>query len=86
MSTSIQQRIRVRLAYAVSDLGAAIARLGHRIDHEAPGDYTDGHHDGWELAAVTAAAIHTTRREDAVKLLTRLGFDTSQANLERIGL
>ena len=39
-------RTTCSLAYAVSNLGAAISRLGNRIHDDAPGDYEQGQNDG----------------------------------------
>lgn len=61
---------RCSIAYAVSNLGAAISRLGNRIHHDAPGDYAAGRTD-------YVATTERMNRAGAVRLLDRLGFDTS---------
>lgn len=75
---------RASLAHAVSDLGNAIARLGSRIHRDAAGDYWQGQRDAWELARVWQWHTRRAARGDVVRMLDRLGFDSSEETLERL--
>ncbi|GAB2747823.1 hypothetical protein GCM10027039_01840 [Terrabacter koreensis] len=77
---------RCSLAYAVSNLGGAIARLGHRIHDDAPGDYEHGQLDGQQLAGMASLSRPRVTREGVRSLLSRLDLPSDDAALERWGL
>ena len=68
---------RASLAFSVSDLGNAIARLGSRIHRDALGDYSQGQRDGWQLGMITAA--HAGTREHGARLLEHFGIRTGES-------
>ena len=76
---------RWSVATTVSDLGAALARLGHRMHHDVAGDYNQGHHDGMQVAGTYAAVIRPTTREDVARMLSSLDIDASDENLAKLG-
>lgn len=77
---------RWHLADALSGLGGALARLAHRIHDDAPGDYSDGYVDGEWIAGLYAATTTPMPRDDAVRLLERLGVDLGPDTLAKLGL
>ncbi|KJK10783.1 hypothetical protein UB45_17020 [Terrabacter sp. 28] len=76
---------RCSLAYAVSNLGGAIARLGHRIHDDAPGDYEHGQLDGQQLATMAATTRPRSTREDMRGLLRAVDLPNDDATLNRMG-
>lgn len=76
---------RWTLANSVSSLGGALARLGHRIHRDVPSDYFDGFSEGQKMAAVVVAATEGVKRERAVQLAQRLGFDTGPKFMALMG-
>ena len=79
------EQSRWHMANAVSQLGAALSRLGHRIERDVPGDFWDGYRDGQQITAFTAAATTATTREDVREWLAIAGIPSDDATLERMG-
>jgi hypothetical protein len=76
---------RAELAYALSNIGAAISRLGHRLHDDAPGDYTLGHYDGQQVAALMTAARPRVTREQVRALLASVDLPHDDATLDALG-
>ena len=76
---------RAWLAYKLSDLGGALARLGNRLDRDAAGDYSHGYSDGLKMAGVWVASTEPMKRERAIRLLERLGVDVTPDFLGQLG-
>jgi hypothetical protein len=76
---------RGTLAWNLSNLGAAISRLAHRIHDDAPGDYFQGHLDGQQIVAISAVAVPRTTREDVRRLLASVNLPSDDDALDRLG-
>lgn len=75
---------RAELACAVSGLGQRIMRLGNRIDDSA---FDGDEHKAWEAGAEIGRLWPRPAppRESIEALLTRLGIDTSDETMAKLG-
>lgn len=75
---------RLQLAWAVSEFGQKIMRLGNRIDNGAPnGNEDEAFNMG--VRAGRRMGLHEPSRTEVEKLLTRLGLDSSDATMAKLG-
>ncbi|TQM62595.1 hypothetical protein FBY41_2632 [Humibacillus xanthopallidus] len=75
---------RSELGFAVSGLGQRVMRLGNRLEDAAPdGDEDEAWNKGVEYGRRMRRPAPA--RGDVEALLTRLGIDTSEATMAKLG-